>query len=271
MKPPVKSWLNAVLYCCIGVADAALPATGAASPGALRPNPLAAVEIVDRTTGARLPLLGHDGERWVAGTPGHRYAIALRNQSGGRLLAVAAVDGVNVTTGETAGWLQSGYVLDTGAGYEIAGWRKNTERVAAFEFAALPDSYAARTGRPDNVGVIGVALFREAAPPPPVQPMLERRSEAPAAAGAAKAAPPAAPQEDVATRLGTAHGRNESAPVTLTQFERAREVPDEIITIRYDRRENLVAMGIIPPQPVPPPSPSAFPASQGFVPDPPPR
>ena len=34
-------------------------------------------------------------------------------------------------------------------------------QTAAFYFTDLADSYAARTGRPDNVGVIGVALFRE--------------------------------------------------------------------------------------------------------------
>ena len=37
--------------------------------------------------------------------------------------------------------------------------------VAQFYFTDLPDSYAARTGRPRNVGVIGVAVFREAPPP----------------------------------------------------------------------------------------------------------
>ena len=59
------------------------------------------------------------------------------------------------------------------AGVEIDGWRKSMDEVAAFYFTALPDSYAARTGRPDNVGVIGVALFREE---PVFAPVLERES-----------------------------------------------------------------------------------------------
>ena len=240
---------------------------GPACAAAWRAAPLASVEIVDRTAGIRLPLLGRPGERWVAGVPGHRYAIALRNQSGGRLLAVAAVDGVNVNTGETAGWLQSGYVLDPGAGYEIAGWRKSTERIAAFEFAALPDSYAARTGRPDNVGVIGIALFREAAPP---QALAPRAAPAPSAAAEAGAAKAQSADDAGATRLGTGHGRGEDAPVTLTRFARAQDVPDEVITIRYDRRENLIAMGVLAAPVAAPPNP--FPDSTaGFVPDPPAR
>ena len=56
---------------------------------------------------------------------------------------------------------QDGYVLDPWGFTSIAGWRKSLDRVAAFYFTSLPDSYAARTGRPDNVGVIGLALFRE--------------------------------------------------------------------------------------------------------------
>ena len=41
------------------------------------------------------------------------------------------------------------------------GLRKNDREVAAIHFTALPNSYTARTGRPDNVGVIGVALYWE--------------------------------------------------------------------------------------------------------------
>ena len=123
---------------------------------------LAQIEVVDRTNGTTLPVYWYRGERWIAGTPGHRYAISVRNRSGGRVLTVIAVDGVNAVSGETASWEQTGYVLDPGRRFDIRGWRKSQDRVAAFEFTALDDSYAARTGRPENVGVIGVAVFREA-------------------------------------------------------------------------------------------------------------
>ncbi|MBL7998181.1 MAG: hypothetical protein JNL32_06030, partial [Candidatus Kapabacteria bacterium] len=45
---------------------------------------------------------------------------------------------------------QSGYVLDAGGSADIRGWRKSLDDVAQFTFTRLSDSYAARTGRPDN-------------------------------------------------------------------------------------------------------------------------
>ncbi len=119
------------------------------------------IDIFDRTAGRMLPVYWHGGERHVAGEPGHEYEIRLCNRTHGRVLAVTSVDGVNVLSGRTASHDQGGYVIDSYGGLEVDGWRKNMDEVAAFYFTSLPDSYAARTGRPDNVGVIGVALFRE--------------------------------------------------------------------------------------------------------------
>ena len=128
------------------------------------------VDVIDRDTGAQLPVYQHRGEWWIAGRPGARYAIQVRNAAPGRVLGVMAVDGVNVISGDTASWEQTGYVLSRGQSAQITGWRKSDAEVAAFHFTALPNSYAARTGRPDDVGVIGVAVFREryVPPPPPV-------------------------------------------------------------------------------------------------------
>lgn len=238
-------------------------------PGSPDSGRLAQIDVVDRTDGTRLPVYWYRGERWIAGTPGHRYSIAVRNRAGGRVLAVIAVDGVNAVSGETASWEQTGYVLGAGGSFDILGWRKSSDRVAAFEFTALENSYAARTGRPENVGVIGVAVFRErpralqvpAAPPP-----LSKLGADSSAAGERNEAGPAARAE---SRIGTGHGRSETSRVTYTDFERARPSPDEVITIRYDSRENLVAMGVIA-RATPYPGPHPFPDSErGFVPDPP--
>jgi len=129
------------------------------------PQTQASVEIVDRTERRVLPMYRHQGRRYVVGKPGNEYTIRVRNGAAGRILAVMSVDGVNVITGDTASMQQSGYVLAPYESADIAGWRKSMARTAAFYFTALPDSYAARTGRPDNVGVIGVAVFRERARP----------------------------------------------------------------------------------------------------------
>ena len=126
----------------------------------------AEVAIIDRDTGAALATHAFRGEYWVAGRPGARYAVEIRNRTGERLLAVASVDGINVISGETAAWNQTGYVFAPWERYDITGWRKSDSEVAAFTFTASPNSYAERTGRPANVGVIGVALFQERRPQP---------------------------------------------------------------------------------------------------------
>jgi len=258
---------------------------------------IAEVTVIDRDDGARLPLHYYHGEYWVAGRPGAKYAIGIRNRMGERVLAVTSVDGVNVISGDTASWSQSGYVLDSGEHYRITGWRKSNSQVAAFTFTASPNSYAARTGRPGNIGVIGVALFREkqreiayvapevSPPQPPPDARLAAdatRTPAPTAAASAPTRDRAAssggssPEPSVAEavtrpKLGTGHGARESSFVVNVEFERLQAQPNEVIRIRYDSLDNLVAMGIIERPHSIVPSTDPFPGSPepGYVPDPP--
>ena len=237
------------------------------------------LDVIDRDSGQLLPEYGHRGQDWIAGVPGHRYSVRLTNTSGERVLVVLSVDGVNAVTGQTAAPSQGGYVLEPWESAEIAGWRKSLDDVAQFVFTDLPDSYAARTGRPDNVGVIGIAVFRERQ----VRPVYSPLPSPPIAAGrareqaAAKAAAPAASAdramaqetEAMPQRLGTGHGQREWAPVGQTEFVRAGSRPGQVSQLRYDDAGALVAMGILPAPYLPYARnmPRAFP--QGFVPDPP--
>lgn len=223
------------------------------------------IQIINRTTGEHLPTYRHEGQLWVAGKPGDRYAINVINRSGGRMLTVVSVDGVNVVSGETAAQNQRGYVLSPRGSVEIAGWRKSERDVAAFYFTAVEDSYAGRTGRPDNVGVIGVAAFREYQEPvpAPVQEMSAAPASAPMRSRAEAADKAASPMAE--SRLGTGHGERVYSPTQQVDFKRANNAPDEIITVRYDSHARLVARGIIP-APRHYKSPKAFPGN--YVPDP---
>jgi hypothetical protein len=207
-------------------------------------------------------------------------------------------------------------VLEPWGSVDIAGWRKSRERIATFFFTEHANSYAARTGRPNDVGVIGVAVFQErrapiarlnrsmpyasaqppgsgvpfmgSSPPPMAREPGEgaARSESTRADASAPTAAPAqapeapAPMADSARdslaaaktlgKLGTGHGRSEESRVDMVRFDRATDAPVEILALRYDRRETLAAMGVIPPpfiarQSV---SPNPFPAEIRFVPDP---
>ena len=264
---------------------------GLASAQALAVGQLADVSITDRDTGRTIAAHYHRGEYWVAGRPGARYAINIRNKQGLRVLAVTSVDGVNVITGETARSDQRGYVFDPYVGYDVAGWRKSDAQIAAFEFTSVPRSYAARTGRPQNVGVIGVALFRERVQVANVRPAQDRSIESPppspqsksrgesesldtAAASAGQAAERAAERrsESIARTpgLGTGHGRRETSVVTNVDFIREQDQPNEVVRIRYDSEANLLAMGVIRRAPPLRQQPQPFPdePALGYVPDP---
>lgn len=216
------------------------------------------VDVYDRADGAALPVYAKGGRHYIVGEPGHEYAVRIRNCTDGRLLAVTSVDGVNVVSGETASPTQSGYVLDPWGSVEIAGWRKSLERTAAFYFTDLADSYAARTGRPGNVGVIGVAVYLEKAraPAPGFESDVARNS-----------AP--SPSARSADKLGTGHGRIEGSQAVAVAFERSSDAPAEIVSIQYDRRENLQAMRVLPrPIVASDPRPDPFPGALRFAPDP---
>lgn len=209
------------------------------------------VSVYDRSEGRWLQVYRHEGRSYVVGKPGHEYQVRVTNRLGEDLLAVVSVDGVNVITGETAHPSQSGYVVAPHRSVEIQGWRKNLSQTAAFYFTSLPDSYAARTGRPDDVGVIGVALFRRKQEPQ----VLSSPRIADSAAGAR-----------AESSIGTGHGRREHSPAVRVTFERATSAPAEMLTLYYDSHANLLARGVIrEPVHLAPRPPRPFP---GFVPDP---
>ena len=287
---------------------AVVAATAALSMDASAIGRLADVTVTDRSTGQTLPVYFARGEYWVAGTPGAIYSVSVANASGGRVLAVMSVDGVTVLNGDTAGVEQPGYVFSAYQRYDVNGWRKSNHEVAAFEFVASPASYAERTGRPANVGVIGVALFTErvyqppvsVTPPYPYRPApydgrkyganegtgaaADSAQSRPAPTAPATAAPSqsndygglakraesrADPSAEMREKLGTGHGEREYSQVSNTSFNRAQSNPNETISIRYDSLENLVSMGVIQPYDSWRVKPRPFPNSLGFVPDPP--
>ncbi len=245
------------------LAVAAALLAGCALALSARAERLADVRVRDRTLGTELAVHWHRGRPYVVGRPGDEYEVIVRNRTGEDLLAVVSVDGVNVVTGQSASPDQGGYVVGPWQRAVIRGWRKSLEETAAFYFTRLGDSYAARTGRPGDVGVIGVAVFRRARPafvaPGPWRER-EGKRESNAAAPQAKRFGPEAP-------LGTGHGRREASPARRAEFERASAQPEQLVSLRYDSYRHLVARGVLPRGPrYGRRDPDPFPG--GFVPDP---
>jgi hypothetical protein len=251
----------------------ALPAAACARPhaGPARSGPWS-VEIVDQH-GRVLPTFTHDGRTYVLGTRGDRYQVRVRNGSWRRVEAVVSVDGRDVLDGEPSALGKRGYLVEARGEVTIDGFRLSDAAVAAFRFSSVARSYAAQMGDARDVGVIGVAVFPEREPPPrprlsewwrggdqgrrggaeaeslgsgeaaPAPARPEARAEA---KSGAEGAPAAAEDRSAARRpgLGTEFGEQRESWVREVPFERASARPDALLTVRYDDRRGLLALGV---------------------------
>lgn len=202
------------------------------------------VSFRDTYTGDVLDITRVSGSAFLGGVKGQRYSVVLENTSGRRVLAVVSVDGVNVVSGETAAVGQTGYVLEPYQSATVEGWRKSNAEVAAFAFSSVEGSYASKTGRADNVGVIGIAWFNEKRPEPvrevaPVSRSFGGAQNEGAAADSGSmrmkaqgmpSAPAAAPT------LGTGHGERIESQVSHTTFDR-EYAPFHVQSIRYGLKD----------------------------------
>jgi hypothetical protein len=207
----------AVSVLCLGMI--ARTERAAAQPPAA---PLVTLQVVDRETGQVARVWGHAGKLYIAGQPGARYGLRVTNNSGVRVMAVMSVDGVNIVTGETAAYDQDGYVFGPHETYDINGWRKSDNEIAAFNFAPLAGAYAAKTGRPNDVGVIGVAAFREReVAPTPASPAVVRKSQG--WNGTRHAPPPPLPK--MQSRPAIAYDTPSIPPLPVPPVERRIDQP----------------------------------------------
>ena len=242
--------------------------------------------------GRILPVYNHNGRSYVEGTFGNTYAIRVFNHTGNRVEAVVTVDGRDVVSGKVGNFRNGrGYVIDPYDSVLIEGFRQSWSNVAAFTFTSVNNAYATRMGDGSNVGVIGVALFKEQRyrprPAPTYIPRAEpsqglgtgygRSSEAKRSSSPKGYRQKAAPEMEDSQGLGTEYGETTYAPSTQTTFRRASTRPHAILAMRYDDRAGLIALGVLPrprPQYHRYPKPNPFPGSPepvSFAPPPPPR
>lgn len=235
------------------------------TPYAPAPPSIAASPVslsVESEHGAALPVhhLGRDA--FVEGRRGEGYVLRLTNHSAERYEAVVSVDGRDVVSGELGHPArQRGYVLEPYETLVIDGYRRSMDDVAAFYFSGIRDSYSARRGTPEHVGVIGVALFSEKQRRPRSRPLTRQAKSAPpdpfprAGASVDRAAEAEADGADMAyapaeEHLGTGYGADTYSPVYETEFKRRRRRrPDTVLTVYYDSYEGLQARGVLPYEP----------------------
>jgi hypothetical protein len=118
------------------------------------------VSLVD-TSGRPLRAAQVDGRTIAVGNDGDRYVVRVDNHTPLRIETVATVDGLDVVDGSDGDVRKRGYIIAPYDSLEIEGFRESRGSVRAFRFGSVSDSYASRRGKDQNVGVVGVALFRE--------------------------------------------------------------------------------------------------------------
>ncbi len=222
-------------------APAAYPASGRLPPGpdaaaGLRGRPRAAWPWSTATAAPNCAATA-EGQRWVAGERGHRYAVRLYNDSPRRVLVVLSVDGVNAISGEDADPSQTGYVLNPdSAPTSPAGARARTKwrsSSSAAPAAAMPAAPAAPTTSawwawPCSRKRAAGALSRSCAGACHRRPRLHRpkRRRCQRHRGLR--------QQAAGAGAGTGHGAREQSSVRDTEFERASRSPAQVLQLRYD-------------------------------------
>jgi len=210
------------------------------------------LELVDES-GRVLRTFNHNGRTYVLGAAGQRYLMRIHNHSGRRIEVVASVDGRDVVDGQPAAVTKRGYLVDAHGQMTIDGFRTSLDKVAAFRFSKVAKSYAALMGDARDVGVIGVAVFSERYVPPPAPPPYYSEGyggRAPSAPSAdsmgapEQEAPRAQSRAEKRSGLGTQFGEEHTSHVTHVEFVRASSQPETVMSLRYNDRRGLMALGI---------------------------
>lgn len=185
----------------------------------------------------------HNGETWVEGRKDSEYSLRVRNNTPKRVEVVMTVDGLSIMDGQPGDFNTRGYAIDAFQTVVIPGWRRSDDNVAKFVFAAVEESYAAKTGQAGNIGVIGCAVFEEFIMPKPhylIRPMYlggyENMRGGDEMLGTS--------MDMMSKGIGTGYGRETEHRVSRTEFRRATQEPAEVITIRYADRKGLKKAGV---------------------------
>ena len=206
------------------------------------------------------------GRVYVEAVEGVEYALRLSNPLPVRVAVALSVDGLNtIDARRTTARDASKWVIPPYGSITVSGWQMSSTRARRFYFTNERDSYANRIGRPSDMGVITAVFFRERrnrsdifVPPRPQEsqprgedrnePERRTQSDAPPAAKAERGnatgrvmPSPEADDEYAATGIG----RSVTNDVWSVQMD-LESSPAAEVTLRYEFRDALVRLGVLP-------------------------
>ena len=235
----------------------------------------ASYEVEVLVNGKPVKEYSHEGKVFIEGKKGTSFSVRLRNNMGSRKLFVPSIDGVSVMNGESASLGSNGYIVPAYSAITVDGWRTSDEEVAGFYFSDSKHSYATKSGQPGNLGVIGVAVFKEEEKPEvvikyeyinkgykwpwrPLEPFLPRPpywidgqyiSQSSTDGRYSCSSLSLSDSEDVkmsvnyvSQDIGTGWGNTKKSSVVEVEFEKG--ALESVFSIYYNSREQLQKMGI---------------------------
>ena len=202
------------------------------------------------------------GRTYIEALQGAEYELRVRNSSADRVAVALSVDGLNtIDARHSSAWNASKWVIEPYQTITISGWQMSSERARRFYFTNERDSYGAKLGQTQNLGVISAVFFRERRRPVIITPRESdtersredlRRAPEPqptAKSGGADAASanrgvmPTPDDEYAATGIG----RSVHNDVRWVNMDLDSNAAGEV-TIRYEYYSALLRLGVVPRQ-----------------------
>jgi hypothetical protein len=210
-------------------------------------------EVTVLLGGEPRPAYVHHGTTYIEAMRGRDFTIRLRNPTAQRVAVALSVDGLNtIDAKHTGAWNAAKWVLGPYETAEISGWQVSDRTSRRFYFTGERDSYGARLGQTQNLGIIEAVFYRERVPRYSRESSRKQRDEA-RSLPAPSAAPPhagaesqAAPSDDYAA---TGMGRRAHHPVEKVEIALDRE-PIAAVALRYEFRPQLLKLGVLDRDPL---------------------
>jgi len=204
----------------------------------------------------------HDGEYYIEGKEGTEFSLRFRNNTNRRAVFVPTIDGLSIMSGKLASFGESGYIISPHSSETIEGWRTSRSEIAKFFFSSVKESYAKSKGQPQNIGVIGCAVFEEKQKlyNPFVfdsQTITTSGSIGGSSISGMHTYTTASASNAImrgtnssvnlcasSAGIGTGFGEAKKSEVVTVSFDRESH-PASIMTIYYNTRANLESMGVV--------------------------
>ncbi|MBI1950877.1 MAG: hypothetical protein HYS34_05875 [Acidobacteria bacterium] len=217
------------------------------------------------------------GTSYIEALKNREYSVRLRNRTAERIAIALSVDGLNsidartTMAGEARKWVLGPYETIT-----LDGWQTSSATARRFYFTTEEKSYGNWLGRTQNLGLVAAAVFRERRQPissysgPRYGAPAPRREDSRAQGDESNSGPaPMTPQAPMGQAGGaeaqgsilprhpddlskksddlaaTGIGQVTSHPVREVFFD-SEDSPTAVLELRYEYRDSLVRLGVLP-------------------------